>query len=646
MRWAWGRRGTGLSIRRLCPSTKTWICPSVSLWGLGLLALVVRAWKLGDQSLWFDEAMTVFWASHPVSRILQVGLTLSQDPHPPLYYLVAKLFLRRPYEVWLRVPSVMWGVLLVLVWAHWARTRVGTLAGWFVGLFLALSPILVWYSQEARMYAQAMALLALAWWAWSQGMGEGKARGLVSYVLAMVAAVYSYLLSLLWMPAHGLLWLWRRRWDGKARAALVALLVTGGSVLPLAWRAWRGSGRTVPPHPVHSLGDAFWQVWRAWWLWKGHLPGGLEKVFLAATLLVLVGLVLPLRKGVARRWVVAGLIPLLVGVLLAWRDPIVLVEPRYLMVGLPGVVLAWGYVFQAVDERVPRLGWGLAALFLLTQVWTLPANWAPENRREDWRYAARYVASHAGPKDAVLVHPDYVRVALDVYLDALAPSLPRFTPFHDYVRPEDVAPPLEGLMSLYETLWFVESHTQTFDPHHLVRSWLAQRFPLVTEQYPHGVTLQGYALHYRFPTVPPHIPAVSARFANGMELVGCRVWESEVEARDDRAHPPSGWVHVSTYWRVPSPLSHNVFPRLRLADARGVWGDMLSRSTDTFHRYPPTQWLPHEVVREEGDVNLNPATPDGVYTLLVGLEGEERAPIPLEDGSPWFVCGQVRVRNR
>jgi hypothetical protein len=50
-----------------------------------------------------------------------------------------------------------------------------------------------------------------------------------------------------------------------------------------------------------------------------------------------------------------------------------------------------------------------------------------------------------------------------------------------------------------------------------------------------------------------------------------------------------------------------------------VWGDKLDRTASTLRRYPTSRWAPSEIVRDEYDVNLNPATPPGRYRLEVGV---------------------------
>ncbi|MCC7355551.1 MAG: glycosyltransferase family 39 protein, partial [Anaerolineae bacterium] len=129
-------------------------------WALFVVALGVRAWRLSDQSFWFDEAMSLHWARQSPGDILRVGLALEQDPHPPLYYLLLHYLTGAlgESEIAVRSLSVLAGALLVFPMYGLGRRLVAQAPGLVAALLVALNPFLVWYGQEARMYALAVAL--------------------------------------------------------------------------------------------------------------------------------------------------------------------------------------------------------------------------------------------------------------------------------------------------------------------------------------------------------------------------------------------------------------------------------------------------------------------------------------------------------
>ena len=120
-----------------------------------------------------------------------------------------------------------------------------------------------------------------------------------------------------------------------------------------------------------------------------------------------------------------------------------------------------------------------------------------------------------------------------------------------------------------------------------------------------------------------------------LQLLACVHDPGPLAATDDLYHPPSNWVHVTTYWTTDETPSADVFPQVRLVDQAGqVWGDKLERGNDAIHMWPTSRWIPGEVVRVDSDVNLNPITPPGRYRLVVGLP----------EGGESVVCGEVEIK--
>jgi hypothetical protein len=129
-----------------------------------------------------------------------------------------------------------------------------------------------------------------------------------------------------------------------------------------------------------------------------------------------------------------------------------------------------------------------------------------------------------------------------------------------------------------------------------------------------------------------------------MRLAGYAIPQTQVQAGDDLFHPPSGWLHATLYWNSASPQTHSYTPFVHLVDSLGqVWGSSLERPNDSFDFYPPTRWGLDQVIRADFDVNLNPITPAGRYTLVVGLRDGSGAQVPLADGAPQATLTTVEV---
>ena len=141
----------------------------LALLAILLLAFAFRVYRLDSQSLWYDEAVTAQVASQGIGELTR---WTADDIQPPLYYYVAAGWLRLAGrgEWALRFPSAFFGTLTVpLMWAValrlFGRGRSGRVAALAAALLAALSPLYVYYAQEARMYTLLTFLGLLAGYA-------------------------------------------------------------------------------------------------------------------------------------------------------------------------------------------------------------------------------------------------------------------------------------------------------------------------------------------------------------------------------------------------------------------------------------------------------------------------------------------------
>lgn len=108
-----------------------------------------------NQSLWLDEATTALVVRMPIMDIFTKFLP--NDFHPPLYYLIIKywVYVFGSSEISLRIPSVIFGVLTIFIIYKISKNYIAP-------LLVATSGLLIYYSQEARMYSLVALLVILA----------------------------------------------------------------------------------------------------------------------------------------------------------------------------------------------------------------------------------------------------------------------------------------------------------------------------------------------------------------------------------------------------------------------------------------------------------------------------------------------------
>ncbi|MGB9723135.1 MAG: glycosyltransferase family 39 protein [Chloroflexia bacterium] len=232
--------------------SKTWAEPATSAYGrasgrgggrpfpwqglwlflLVALAAALRCTTLSFQSLWLDEGYTLVEAGRSWGELL---LALF-DPRQgyPLYILGMKLW----SAVWgtgeaaLRWPSALAGVCAVPLLHTLGRRLFGRSTGLLAGLLLTLSPLAVWYSQEAKAYAPALLLILAAWLLlWEAGESNRRSlwytfAGLVlltllAHRLLAVLALVGQLAYLLYLAHQGRL---GRRYRPLLLGLLLAVL--------------------------------------------------------------------------------------------------------------------------------------------------------------------------------------------------------------------------------------------------------------------------------------------------------------------------------------------------------------------------------------------------------------------------------------
>ncbi len=624
-----------------------------------LLAFGTRLYGLTFHSLWLDEAVSIHLASFRLSEIFRQGVSL-QEPNPPLYHLALAAWMEvfGSGEAAVRILSVLLGTLYVPALYLLAKRLFSSRVALITTLLAAFNPFLAWYSQEARMYAFVATLSLCSLYSFLRLLQTPRLGWWVAYVLLTVGSLYTHLYAAFLLPGE-LLFLFlypsrhRRVWRQGGLAWALSLLCFS----PWLLRAWQLSGTIPSWRSSLSLPAMLGACLEAFTLRRVPLSGSeLAIILTVSAFFVLVGLFLPYvprRVSERLRWTrldmrpgvfltLSLLFPFLLAYLLSFRQQIFTVYYLIVIVAPFVVALAAGLDKTASFSR--SAGVLLLLLVLGTFLYGLRFNWSTGYRKEEWRAAARYVTRHARAGDAILCHVNYIRIPFAYYYQG---AVPIFAPFGGpLVGDDDVAPMLEGL-SGYDTVWLVQSHIERADPNRTVETWLSMHFPIVTEQYPRGVEVKGYATQYRLREVPSTAYAVQALYGGKMRLVGYELDGEAFSATDETYHPPSGWIHLTLYWQPLMPLSENYVAAVYLIDdAHQIWGGALERSTGTMRFYPPTAWQVGGVVRDDYDINLNPVTPEGIYHLEVSLlsSAGEQLPASYEGGQGGSVLvGQVRI---
>lgn len=201
-----------------------------------LIAVVVRLTGLSLDSLWYDEVFSVRAARISFSEIINLA---TSDVHPPLYSLLLHLWIKLfgETESAVRLLSVCFSVLTVLVVYRLALKLFNHRVAFFAALFITLSPLHVFYAQETRMYAQLTFLAATSAYFFVCWLKDGGRISSALYVISTALLLYTHIYAAFVVLAQvlyfaSLFFLAREAFQKRLRRWLAMQFITGLMFLP------------------------------------------------------------------------------------------------------------------------------------------------------------------------------------------------------------------------------------------------------------------------------------------------------------------------------------------------------------------------------------------------------------------------------
>ncbi len=193
------------------------------------------------RGLWLDEAISVSEARMPYAAMIH--RLAATDVHPPLYFSIlwvsGRLIGFGDFAV--RVPSIIFGVLLIPLVYLLGKEAYDRKTGAVASIIVSVAPYVLWYSQEARMYELLMVFGVVCIWAQLRIFHRGGLYPWVLYTLASIAMVCTQYFGIWQLLTQQLIFLgviavrWRRHQRPGAlfRPWLCSAVVSGIALVPL-----------------------------------------------------------------------------------------------------------------------------------------------------------------------------------------------------------------------------------------------------------------------------------------------------------------------------------------------------------------------------------------------------------------------------
>lgn len=375
--------------------------------GLTALGAVLRFATLGVQAYHHDEIVTA-------SRVLRVGFGHAMDAvgfsesAPPLYYAVAWLWTQvtGTSEWGLRSLSAVAGVATIPVAYLVGRELRGARTGLLAAALVAVNPMLLWYSQEARAYSLLGLFCALSLLYCVRALQGGAGRDFTWWgVFSALALATHYFAA---FPLIAEIFLLARRRGRTILGGLWIVLLAAVLLAPLAYHQmsyghaeWIGKfslghrlGETAITFVVGETGDI---IGRA----EQPEPALLPLVLISAAFVLLL-----VRGSRGERR--AAFVPLAVGGV-AIGVPLLLalgpggkdfVLTRNLLPALVPLLAAVAVALTVARDR--RLGTAIATMLLAYSLgFSVWASTDPDLQRPDWEAVAEHLGEPDGPRATV-----------------------------------------------------------------------------------------------------------------------------------------------------------------------------------------------------------------------------------------------------
>lgn len=377
---------------------------------LTTLGAIFRLYNLGRESLWLDEAATLMFVESGFFGMWEHFTTW--EPNPPLFiWLTIPIVSIVKSEFTLRLIPAIAGIATVPAIYYLGKVWRNSTTGLVAASLLALSPLHIYYSQEARAYSlvtlfavlmlycflKAMETKEYNWWAFTS-VCAGLALWTHLYAGILIAAIYMYAFFDAWTNKD------------KLKRVLVSSVIFTWVVLPIILVGYHlakiriGGGAVFGIKGIYVITDLLWNF--------GNYTNWIAVIFVA---LACIGIYLIHRDDKKKSFFVIFVLAVVFGasVILSYSMPMV---ARYLLFLLPLFLLLVAESLNLVRDR--RFQVVAVCSLLALSVPTFTIYYSGAYIKDDWRGFGSYLQHTTKDGDTVILIPGYLNLPLANYYNS------------------------------------------------------------------------------------------------------------------------------------------------------------------------------------------------------------------------------------
>lgn len=617
----------------------------IALLVLTLIAFALRVYRLDAQDIWGDEAFSIFLSQMPLDKVIAGAA----DTHPPFYPVLLFLWLRLfgSTAFATRILSAFIGVLIIpLIFVFAKRLTASSRVAWFSAILATVSPLLIYYGQETRMYELVTALaLASSYFCVCIIGAVGPLRSasrifdrsrlsLAFFAMTALALYTHYSAFYIFAAQNVFAWVELR----KNRAALVRWFGLGAALVA-AYIPWI----LVQTSFLSGKANARWDEFS----WSG-IEMIFGKTFLAFSIgltedaplaqmetvmflaVVALGIYVVLRNrrrvftpgaAVSRDWgerpsrnlrwfaLIYFFIPLLISFLV---NPVLpFFFERYVLVALPGFYLTMALGLDTIARLEFRAAIGVTGLYVGISVLSL-TNYYFNDMYAKGKYGQMmsYVTSHAQTDDALVLNNPLQKPLYLYYAPRNLPSffLPDGAPLEDPLARAR----LEQIARAHSRIWLVMfGNPAEYDPTDYLKRWLGAN---AFKSFFRGFVDADLTL-YEMPREPVIKRSVTTTLGENIKLVAFDLDRAEIS--------PGQTLQLTLHWQANAHIAkpYVVFAHLiggiNPATKSPVWAQLDNEPVGGSRA--TTTWKIGETIDDRYGLPIPDNTPPGEYMIEVGM---------------------------
>jgi len=441
--------------------------PNTVLLLIVITGFILRLYRINYRSLNFDEANSIAFARNNIFYMLKETPLSIGDLHPPFFHILLHFWIYvSDTEFWVRLISVFLGVIIIYI-TYLLGRHLFDLRTAMLGAFLVmLSPFLISYSQEARMYPLFTLLTISSIYFFFKAIDSGFKRHWLWFTLFSILNLYTHYVAffILFTEIGFIVTNWKRYSHVRLKFLFSVILMFGffSPWLPMVFTQFTAGGgelsKGISPSTgliipysffVFGVGETFLQI--------KSLKDAVSNIPLISlvAIIFLIPIVNSTFKKKDNRLLFIILIPIIILYILSWKIPRILNSVKYIIALSPVYYLLISYGITNMRKRSHQFVFAILITSLnIASLWNYHYN--ERYRSEDWRGVVKYVSAGLAGSDVIIFDAGHMQTLFDYYCKCDIKKIrlnPRLTDDR-----EEAFKNIEKEIAPHKNIWLILSH--------------------------------------------------------------------------------------------------------------------------------------------------------------------------------------------